>query len=141
MPDKGREIQAVLSPRELPKAARSTLEIPKACDLRNDQLMFGSRGTRVTRLQHALTLKGYVLVRDGLFGLTSHRVVRQFQRDNHLPDTGVIDIAELALLLDNYGVGSWVRQINRMVKRYLSARYPFHKMCRKGLLSIFNRFT
>ncbi|MEM1037886.1 MAG: N-acetylmuramidase domain-containing protein [Pseudomonadota bacterium] len=62
-------------------------------------LMFGSRGGAVVRLQKALHRSGYVLVADGIFGLVTDRTVRQFQRDHLLVANGIIGQQERDLLL------------------------------------------
>lgn len=61
-------------------------------------LRFGDRGAGVAKLQKALTGKGYVLVADGLFGLTTDRIVRRFQRDHLISETGIVGGRERALL-------------------------------------------
>ncbi|MEL6967161.1 MAG: N-acetylmuramidase domain-containing protein [Pseudomonadota bacterium] len=61
-------------------------------------LMFGARGEDVKGLQRALSRAGYVLVVDGLFGLVTDRVVRQFQRDHLLVVNGIAGQAERDLL-------------------------------------------
>lgn len=62
-------------------------------------LGFGNRGPAVSTLQRQLSRVGYLLKADGLFGLKSERVVRQFQRDHLLPETGLLGAAERALLM------------------------------------------
>ncbi|MEL6505527.1 MAG: peptidoglycan-binding domain-containing protein [Pseudomonadota bacterium] len=80
-----------------PDAARHTRALPRAAD-GDGALGFGARGPKVKTLQRALTQKGYVLVADGLFGLVTERVVRQFQRDHMMAETGVVGTKEMARL-------------------------------------------
>ena len=65
------------------------------------RLMFGSRGARVAELQRRLTQAGYVTIADGLFGLVTDRIVRQFQRDHLLEETGIVGTREQSLLNDS----------------------------------------
>ncbi|MEL7272651.1 MAG: peptidoglycan-binding domain-containing protein [Pseudomonadota bacterium] len=81
-----------------PMAASDTPFLPRAADGGEGSLGFGARGPRVKVLQRALTKKGYVLVADGLFGLVTERVVRQFQRDHMMAETGVVGTKEMARL-------------------------------------------
>ena len=55
-----------------------------------DLLSFGSRGSKVVQLQKALSKRGYRLVADGMFGLVTDRVVRQFQQDQKITVDGII---------------------------------------------------
>lgn len=106
---------------------------------------FGSRGLDVKTVQKALTGKGYVVVADGLYGLITARVVRQFQRDHMLAETGVLGDVEQALL----GVfqPSPIKRVHRtlsaaVVKASAAAsqmRRRFRDGIKTGLLSISKR--
>lgn len=79
------------------------LSLPKPADvpssgLEDHALRFGAKGLDVRKLQRKLSKRGYVLVEDGLFGLVTDRVIRQFQRDSGLPETGVVGVREALLL-------------------------------------------
>jgi len=123
------------------------LKLPNSAVAREDtRLMFGSRGRPVKDMQAALTRKGYVVVRDGLFGLVCDRVVRQFQRDHLLKQTGIIDRAERVLLFENIGIGSLVRSALRLVGEANLMMWLRNIRSVSGrkigrLLSILNRFA
>ena len=88
-----KRISKELGEQELP--AVETLVGEK---IKDGRLMFGARGSLVKELQQALTRCGYILVADGLFGLVTDRVVRQFQRDHLITQTGIVGAAERALI-------------------------------------------
>ncbi len=69
-------------------------------------LKFGSRGPAVKTLQKALTVKGYPLVTDGLFGLKTDRALRRFQTDNGLEETGAVGESERKVLLEGKHLSS-----------------------------------
>lgn len=75
---------------------------PQLPNLQDDRkgLMFGARGKQVKELQRQLSRIGYVLAADGFFGLVTDRVVRQFQRDHHLQENGIVGGAEQFILTD-----------------------------------------
>ena len=108
----------------------------------DDRLKFGSRGPRVVALQRALSRVGYLLRDDGLFGLVTDRVLRQFQRDHDLPSTGIVGAREEALL---EGVGStatgqerpWCAAVRRLGAAF---RRP-GSASRTASLSIAERFA
>lgn len=55
------------------------------------ELMVGMRGTPVRRLQEWLSLRGYALVVDGVYGPITAELVARFQEDFFLPTTGRVD--------------------------------------------------
>ncbi|MDD9909485.1 MAG: N-acetylmuramidase domain-containing protein [Ahrensia sp.] len=61
-------------------------------------LRFGSHGPAVRRLQSGLAARGYLISVDGIFGLKTDAVMRQFQAASRLPETGVFGAQEEALL-------------------------------------------
>ncbi|MEE9375675.1 MAG: N-acetylmuramidase domain-containing protein [Rhizobiaceae bacterium] len=137
------------------EAGKAVLPIPINEDF-GDQinLKFGARGQSVKLLQRALTLKGYVLVADGLFGLITDRVVRQYQRDHLLEETGIV---EKSLRTSIFGKASvvvgCVRETkSKIVKATNMATKVAHtkisgvgrkwkRKLRKGLLSISKRIA
>lgn len=70
----------------------------KETDEDSSILKFGSRGKAVKKLQETLNTKGYMLKADGLFGLKTDRMLRQFQVANGLEETGVAGEREMLLL-------------------------------------------
>jgi hypothetical protein len=54
-------------------------------------LALGDSGSRVTALQNALKAAGYSVTADGQFGPVTDTVVRKFQVDQSLPETGIVD--------------------------------------------------
>ncbi len=72
--------------------------LPIASGREADQLQFGDRGNDVRLAQRLLSGRGYMLLADGLFGLITDRVVRQFQRDHLLKENGILGQAEMNLL-------------------------------------------
>ena len=120
----------------------------------DDRLMFGSRGRDVKVLQNALTKRGYVLVADGLFGLITDRVVRQFQRDHMIPENGIVGDAERKLVFGSQlQLGRHARQLKMEIalkastaaktarKRYAKARNSLKRRIRQSLLSISRRIA
>ena len=117
------------------------------------RLMFGAKGKLVRHLQRTLTRLGYVLVADGFFGLVTDRVVRQFQRDHLLAESGIVGAKEAALIFGKkqvrkLGLESIIQQRSpqqdqghpsEFVKRTFLNRIS--RGLRKGLLSISNRFA
>lgn len=65
---------------------------------RKGELKFGSRGEAVRDIQERLNALGYVLVVDGVFGLVTDRVVREFQADQELPVDGMVSGATRRIL-------------------------------------------
>ena len=119
-----------------------------------NQLRFGARGAEVKKLQRAMTARGYVLVADGLYGLKTDRLIRQFQRDHLLEETGVVGERETTLIFGGREMVS--RQVNEKLctlKSKLSASKKrvqskmnggaksFRSKLRKGLLSISRRLA
>ena len=118
------------------------------------RLMFGARGAQVKELQRALTRLGYILVADGLFGLITDRVMRQFQRDHLIAQTGIVGVAEKALI---FGAGNRILKRMKTVKnkskdqgsrafvksrnKFKTAQKRFKRWLRKGLLSISKRIA
>ncbi|MEM9677469.1 MAG: N-acetylmuramidase domain-containing protein [Pseudomonadota bacterium] len=94
-------------------------------------LMFGSRGDGVVRLQKALHRSGYVLVADGIFGLVTDRTVRQFQRDHLLVANGIIGQQERDLLLP-LGA-SLVEPLHRFKGRFSKTFAPIKDSIATGL--------
>ena len=130
-------------------------ELPKTVgDEDEHALRFGARGSRVKDLQKAMTARGYVLVADGFFGLKTDRIVRQFQRDHLLDDTGIVGAREATLIFGAKTVlahsigqktGSTKTRLRALGKHSkLKARnlkVEIKDKLRKGLLSISNRFA
>ncbi len=115
---------------------------------RPDQLLFGARGAKVKELQKALSANGYPLVADGLFGLITDKVVRQFQRDHKIKETGIIGAKESRILFarqSNLQVRHTrekpaKRTSNQMKRRKNSRGLLFGRM-KAALLSIFRRIA
>jgi len=81
------------------KADETTPSLPNSAAIESTSgLRFGSRGPHVSKLQKGLSKLGYILVVDGLFGLVTDRVVRQFQRDNLLQENGIVGAVEENLI-------------------------------------------
>ena len=72
------------------------------CEKMNNFLKFGCRGHRVVRLQKRLAHVGYEIQADGVFGLVTDRVVRQFQRDHLLPENGIVAGQEMRILFEGF---------------------------------------
>ncbi len=137
----------------------SIKELPEIIDkvkggTKDERLMFGARGARVKELQRALTKIGYILVADGLFGLVTDRVVRQFQRDHMIAQTGIFGSAEKALIFGKRNsVLSCIKSAKTKSKkkgkrafsatraRIKAAQKGFKQRLRKGLLSISRRIA
>lgn len=64
------------------------------------ELSVGMTGMAVCRLQEWLSLRGYGLVIDGIFGPITVEVVARFQEDASLPITGRVDDATFARLTE-----------------------------------------
>ncbi|MCU1397455.1 MAG: hypothetical protein JWN62_564 [Acidimicrobiales bacterium] len=58
----------------------------------------GATGSRVTVLQKALVTAGYNVTPDGVFGPVTDTIVRRFQVDQSLPETGIVDQATAGAL-------------------------------------------
>ncbi|MCU1393705.1 MAG: hypothetical protein JWM34_2133 [Ilumatobacteraceae bacterium] len=58
----------------------------------------GASGSRVTTLQNALVTAGYNVTPDGVFGPVTDTIVRRFQVDQDLPETGIVDQATAGAL-------------------------------------------
>lgn len=81
--------------------------------LADGRLELDERGEGVRQLQESLQARGYAVgTPDGQFGPTTQARVRDYQRDNGLPQTGVADAA----MLEALGVG---RHIHAMPDRAL----------------------
>ncbi len=117
-------------------------------------LRFGARGGDVKDLQKAMTARGYVLVADGFFGLKTDRVIRQFQRDHMLEETGIIGAKESELLFGTRAVlaknmaRKWDTSTEKICdtaqnlkRKSASAKNTIGNKLRKGLLSISKRFA
>ena len=80
-------------------------EIPCQCDLENCQyfIQMGDGGPAIEFIQHALIVKGYLAFEDdsSTFDEATRQAVIQFQQDNHLPLTGMMDDETLTLILWN----------------------------------------
>ncbi|MEE9315170.1 MAG: N-acetylmuramidase domain-containing protein [Rhizobiaceae bacterium] len=137
------------------EAGKATLPAVASEETSTDEvLMFGARGVRVKEMQKALTLKGYVLVADGLFGLITDRVVRQFQRDHMIAETGIVGDGEKALI---FGKRTKIVKCTKATKiklalqtssaakgalnRAIAMRKKLKRNLRKGLLSISRRIA
>ncbi len=55
----------------------------------SDDLALGSEGSAVAQLQKELFNKGYAVVVDGDFGPKTEAALKQYQKDNNLPETGI----------------------------------------------------
>lgn len=85
--------------RWLKRLRRGDLDGRTPCrSLSEGEIGLGSRGPAIAALQRQLSKAGYLLKPDGVFGLVSERVMRQFQRDHLLPETGIVGPQERALL-------------------------------------------
>lgn len=98
----------------------------------NSDLMFGSRGEEVKRLQRALSKAGYGLVVDGLFGLVTDRIVRQFQKDHLLVANGIVGRAEQDLLRMNDDAGSSVRLLWSGLPEFLRSEGVLQRFSQPG---------
>ena len=62
-------------------------------------LSLGSKGNLVQLVQHRLKAVGvYDGIEDGIYGISTEREVRRFQKMNNLPVTGVVTVREYVLL-------------------------------------------
>ncbi len=61
-------------------------------------LALGDSGSRVSTLQNALKTAGYSVTPDGQFGPVTEAVVKKFQVDQALPETGIVDEATAGAL-------------------------------------------
>ena len=59
------------------------------------RLRMGSRGEKVKDLQNFLNKKGAQLIVDGDFGPASHNAVRDYQRAQKVPDSGMIKLSDI----------------------------------------------
>ncbi|MEM8751007.1 MAG: N-acetylmuramidase domain-containing protein, partial [Pseudomonadota bacterium] len=87
--------------RAVPAAEATPIDLGAAHVEATGKLGFGMRGHAVKKLQNALSKNGYVLKVDGVFGLVTDRVVRQFQRDHLLSQTGIVGREEQKLLFSS----------------------------------------
>lgn len=63
-----------------------------------DRVEAGMRGEPVRKVQEWLTLRGYPLAIDGIFGVATAETVARFQEDSFLPSTGRVDLDTFARL-------------------------------------------
>ncbi len=61
-------------------------------------LALGAAGARVMTMQKALVTAGYNVTPDGQFGAVTETIVRRFQVDQSLPETGIADAATAGAL-------------------------------------------
>src|SRR5690606_27188536 len=81
-----------------PQVAAQAAESVREWKLGERTLALGSWGADVFTLQIQLREIGYTLQADGLFGKETQAVVRAFQRDQGLPETGVAGAATIERL-------------------------------------------
>jgi len=137
---------------DFPNLPTATLVGDKNSD--KDRLSFGSRGPAVKRLQRSMTRLGYVLVADGLFGLVTDRVVRQFQRDHAMDETGIVDRRERELIFGRNaqwnrsirrnlpaGVRGWKMLPTLLVRKFMAEKSRLKCAIARRLLSISKRFA
>jgi hypothetical protein len=65
----------------------------------NCQLLVGASGLPVRRVQEWLTLRGYGLAIDGIYGQVTAEVITRFQEDSSLDATGRVDEETFAYLV------------------------------------------
>lgn len=81
-------------------------------------LDIGSSGQKVRQLQEQLNLIGYyytaipALMVDGIYGERTAEAVRQFQRINNMPQTGVVDFPTWYRISDRYVRLSGIAELN-----------------------------
>jgi hypothetical protein len=130
------------------------LALENARGLDDAQLAFGCRGPAVKKVQHALTRLGYVLVVDGLFGLVTDRIVRQFQRDHGIIENGIVGVSEWKLIFsDRLGLIPKIKEIftkrspgklktvQALAKKISTGKSRVKRAISKHLLSISKRIA
>lgn len=95
--------------------------VPISNEAMTAPLRRGSRGTRITDLQVALTAAGYPLQTDGAFGPLTDAALRRFQRDHGLAVDGIAGPDTMQALRKSLSVAarlsSWWSRLKALLRR------------------------